>query len=118
MAVINRSQRQPGDFGFAYVWQMDTGDSLVLRPALRSGFGEGDVRLSWSVEPGANCVVAVSYQFAPPPAGFVPSQVHGEVTSPTADYEDAPFYAIRFQQTAGANPSLVAVTSRFPVEAT
>ena len=116
MAVIDRSIRQPGDFGFARVWEIGEGDTLILQPELRDDWARGNTRFSWSVTPGPGSVVAVDYRFAPPPAGWVPSPLHGEVVEPTADYEDAPLYQIRFRQAAGATTSTIAVTSAYQIE--
>ena len=116
MAVIDRSIRQPGDFGFARVWELGEVDTLILRPLLRDDWARGDVNLSWAVEPGPQCNITVSYRFAPDPAGWVPSVIHGEITQPVADFEDAPFFQIRFQQAAGTATSRVSVTSAYQVE--
>ena len=107
----------PYEQGWPYLWDLEAGDVLIVRPALRQS--RGRVSFGWSLTVGAGASIARQYSMIwPSPVWITPLAPdltdEDPFTSDYIDYEDAPLAAFRLEQTGGAKSTL-SVLSRWPL---
>ena len=120
MAVADRSPAvaaPPYEQGWPYLYDLEAGDTLTIRPSLRQSGGR--VSFGWTLTVGAGASIARQYSMQWPQAVWTtPLTASGDLEAPFTsdwiDYEDSPFQAFRLTQTGGGKSTL-SIVSRFPL---
>ena len=116
MAVVDRSvpvAAPPNEQGFKYLFDFEAGDSILIRPNLRTSLGRVSIGWTLDIGAGASVVRDVSMQW-PDPEWVTPPEPDEPYATDWVDYEDAPFTAMRFTQTGGAKSTL-SIVSRWAI---